>query len=786
MKISLLTAWLLLATTSIAQNYSKVKVYIDSEGVRHLSELGVAMDHGFVKENVFRIVTLSDTDLQILNDEQVSYEVLISDVKAHYLKQNLNQETSAEEKNVTCTTSGATYNPATPSSFYMNASYGGFYTYQDMLDALDAMVAAYPNLITVKAPIGTFLTHENRPVYYVKISDNPATNDLAEPNILYTSLHHAREPLSLSQQMYYMWYLLENYASNEEVQHLVNNTELYFVPCVNPDGYIHNEVNDPSGGGMHRKNKRAVGTSNPGVDPNRNYSYQWNTTGVSSDPNNDTYPGPSAFSEPETQAIKWLTEQYGFVSAFNTHTYGNLMLFPIGSTSSEFADHHSYFEAVGAHMTIYNNYVSQKSSALYPASGDSDDYLYKVDIGVGLKDTVFAYTPEIGTDFWPASSTIIPSCQDMLFPNMVLAHIAHKYLAVTETDPALISSISGNLNHEVRRYGLESGSVTVSIDPLLNVLSTGTPLVYDLNILESAAGAISYTLDPGIQFGDQIKYILKTDYGTWAKRDTIVKTFGLITPQFVEDATASTNWTGSWGLTTATFVSPSSSFTDSPSGDYANNTNKTYTYNQLIDLTNATAAQVSFYAKWDIEADYDYAQLQVSANGATWVGQCGQYTVAGSNAPWSGSVQPDGDPVWEGVSDWILEEISLSDYLGQQVQLRFVIKSDNGATRDGFYFDDFTVSYNLDDSGLAEEKLAALKLMPNPAGSSVNVILPIGMSSGQLILRDQTGRIQLSVNVPAGNLSQVIDLSKLAAGVYYVTFNDGEKETASEKLIKLN
>jgi len=39
------------------------------------------------------------------------------------------------------------------------------------------MVQQYPNLITAKAPISTFLSHENRPIYHVKISDNPNVDE---------------------------------------------------------------------------------------------------------------------------------------------------------------------------------------------------------------------------------------------------------------------------------------------------------------------------------------------------------------------------------------------------------------------------------------------------------------------------------------------------------------------------------------------------------------------------------------------------------------------------------
>src|SRR5690606_2209606 len=117
------------------------------------------------------------------------------------------------------------------------------------------------------------------------ISDQPDV-DQDEPEVLYDALHHAREPASLSQLIFYMWYLLENYGTNDEVTYLVDSTEMYFVPCVNPDGYVYNWNNHPTGGGMWRKNRRVNGNGTFGVDLNRNYGHEWgyNNTGSSPDP----------------------------------------------------------------------------------------------------------------------------------------------------------------------------------------------------------------------------------------------------------------------------------------------------------------------------------------------------------------------------------------------------------------------------------------------------------------------------------------------------------------------
>jgi PKD repeat protein len=693
-------------TSILAQNYSRVKVFGDNEDLYRLGELGVTVDHGIRKEGMFFISDFSKQEIEIMNKYGFNHEILIADVEAYYVEllNNPSKDPNQILKNASCSgTSGggsSAFSPATPSNFNLGTM-GGYLKYAEMLAELDAMAAQYPNLITAKAPISTFVTFENRPIYHVKISDNPASNEANEPKILYTAIHHAREPMSLMETIFYMWYVLENYGTNDEVTYLVNNTQMFFVPCINPDGYVYNETTNPNGGGMWRKNRRLNSNGSFGVDLNRNYSYGWGTTGTSATPSNDTYRGTSAFSEPETQAMRWLVQNNDFEMAFNAHAFAEEILFPIGTTTAEFAPHHNYFQDYTNHMTELNGYFAQKSSGLYPASGDSDDYMYKVDVGVGQKDTVFAHTPEVGTAFWQPSSEIIATCKEMLFPNLILAHLSRNYSIVKDSDPSTVATMSGNFNHSIKRLGRQSGPVTVSIEPLLNIVSVGNSVSYNLNSQQTSTGSISYVLSPSIQFGDQIKYILKTDNGLWVKKDTIVKTFGAMTLQALEDATAITNWTGNWSTTTTTFVSPSKSFFDGSANNYVNNTNKTYAYVPTINLTQATSAMISFYAKWGIESDYDFVQFQVSTDGgSTWIGQCGNYTVPGTSA--NGSVQPNNQPVYEGTqSTWVLEEINLSDYLGQQIKVRFQLRSDGGTNADGYYFDDFKVLFNENTSTAA-------------------------------------------------------------------------------------
>ena len=189
-------------------------------------------------------------------------------------------------------------------SNYPFGSLNGYLSLQEIYETLELMEAFYPNLITVRQPIGNFRTFENKRIYYVKISDNPKADE-AEPEVLYTALHHAREPASMSQMIYFMWYLLENYGRDTSIRNLVNNRELYFIPCVNPDGYEYNETTDPNGGGFWRKN-RNPNSDDIGTDLNRNYGLGWayNNDGSSPAGTSEVFRGSNAFSEVETQAVK--------------------------------------------------------------------------------------------------------------------------------------------------------------------------------------------------------------------------------------------------------------------------------------------------------------------------------------------------------------------------------------------------------------------------------------------------------------------------------------------------
>ena len=107
-------------------------------------------------------------------------------------------------------------------------------------------------------------------------------------------------------------------------------------------------------------------------------------------------------------------------------------------------------------------------------------------------------------------------------------------------------------------------------------------------------------------------FILSVNNGSFSVSDTITKIFGTTVVIFIDEAEDMENWTSAkWQITTEDSYSPSTSFTDSKNSDYNDNQNNAITKNSIVDLTDASLAFLSFWAKWEIEATYDYVQVMV-------------------------------------------------------------------------------------------------------------------------------------------------------------------------------
>ena len=587
-------------------------------------------------------------------------------------------------------------------------SMGGYLTLAEVIAELDTLKKMFPTLITSKQSLGN--TIENRPVYMVKISDNPEVDE-DEPELLYTALHHAREPESMMQMIYFMYYLLENYNSDPAVQYLVNNREMYFIPVVNPDGYEYNRVTNPNGGGMWRKNRRNNGGSY-GVDLNRNYGPDnyWNAPngGSSTSPSSDTYRGTAPFSEPETQIIRDFLAARKIKNALNYHTYGNYLIFPYGALSAETPDS-LIFREFAYDMTRYNNYLvgNDMQTVGYSTRGNSDDYFYDGDTHAN-GGKIFAMTPEVGNSsdgFWPPQSRIFPLAQENVHPNLYYAWTAGEYISL---DNPNFDQAYFNAGDQVQLYpilknkGLSTGfNLQVELTSLSSyaTINSGTLIIDSIKSRSTiiASNPFSFSISSSAPIESKIILLFTTStLGAVMSQDTVSIIIGY--PEFIFIDTTNNplnNWTltstpasPAWESTTAIFYSSPSCFTDSRIGNYANNATVTMTLKNPIDLSGYSNPKLSFWTKYDIESGWDYGQVEISTNnGNSWTPLAGSFTIPGT-----GSFQPIGQPVYNGaLLSWEREEINLSAYNSNQVKLRFKLKTDNAVQRDGWYLDDIGI-----------------------------------------------------------------------------------------------
>ncbi|MGC5017223.1 M14 family metallopeptidase [Micromonospora sp. DT47] len=276
-----------------------------------------------------------------------------------------------------------------------------YHDYAELTAVVNQVVADHP-AIAKKSSIGT--SYEGRDLMAVKISDNVGTDE-NEPEILFNAQQHAREHLTVEMAIYLLNLFTDSYGTDSRITNIVNSREIWIVPTVNPDG---SEYDIATGSYRSwRKNRQPnSGSSYVGTDLNRNWSYQWGCCGGSSgSTSSETYRGPSAFSAPETSALRNFVNSrvVGGVQQIKAnidfHTYSQLVLWPFGYTTANTpggmsADQYSTFATIGQQMANTNGYTPEQSSDLYIADGTSIDWMWAT-------HGIWAYTFEM----YPGSAT---------------------------------------------------------------------------------------------------------------------------------------------------------------------------------------------------------------------------------------------------------------------------------------------------------------------------------------------------------------------------------------------
>jgi murein tripeptide amidase MpaA len=271
----------------------------------------------------------------------------------------------------------------------------GYLNPEQVVQALKTISTQYP-AITKLFELGK--THQQRSMMAIEISAH--VDDTSKPVILFNAMHHAREVMTSEIVMHIAKVLTENYGKDPEVTNWLDQYRIVLVPQVNPDG----NALVSNGETMWRKNAYEYRGEVVGVDINRNYPAYWNyCNGSNSSPYGEAYRGPSAASEPETQAMMNLVNAYKPVAEISYHSYSEMILYPFGCSSVKNPSK-TLFHSIGQDMNAQirndnnrtNSYeVGTVPELLYEADGGDIDWLWK-------EQGVFAFVIEVNaSDFHP-------------------------------------------------------------------------------------------------------------------------------------------------------------------------------------------------------------------------------------------------------------------------------------------------------------------------------------------------------------------------------------------------
>ncbi|KAI8635550.1 zinc carboxypeptidase [Xylariaceae sp. FL1651] len=322
-----------------------------------------------------------------------------------------------------------------------------------------------------------YKTYEGRTITGAKIGGSGTGN--ASYHVYLNGGIHARERGSHDSVLYFISDLLyaqkhgtgltygkKKYTNADVVKAL--STGIVVTPLINPDGVNYDQTTN----NCWRKNRNPKSSDGQdddtvGVDLNRNFDFVWDlrkwASSVASDvasssPSSEVFHGTAAFSEPETQSMKYVFDTYNKVRWFiDLHSYAGDVLYSWGSDTDQSTQSYknflnSTYDSVrgitsDSVTTKYGEYISttdlnnaktvgtrlgnamsaaasrtytvMQSAYLYPTSGASDDYAFSRHIADPTKNLVYGYTVEFGfgsnqasCPFYPTDSQFTSSLQE--------------------------------------------------------------------------------------------------------------------------------------------------------------------------------------------------------------------------------------------------------------------------------------------------------------------------------------------------------------------------------------
>ncbi|WP_408008445.1 stalk domain-containing protein [Pseudalkalibacillus sp. A8] len=232
------------------------------------------------------------------------------------------------------------------------------YTYNEMVRDIKALAKKHPDLIKYKV-IGK--SEYGRDIYAVSLGTGRST-------VFINGSHHAREWLTTNLNMYMIDQYTQAYKANRsidgyKVKPILNNTTMWFVPMVNPDGVTLQQSGlsafpQSAHAGLIKMNEGSEDftrwkANGKGVDLNRQYDADWaNIKNNRSEPSWANHKGKAPHTASEVKAIVNFTKAIDPEIAVPYHSAGKIIFWNFHQRGSRYDRDHKIAKKIGG-MTGY-------------------------------------------------------------------------------------------------------------------------------------------------------------------------------------------------------------------------------------------------------------------------------------------------------------------------------------------------------------------------------------------------------------------------------------------------
>lgn len=141
-------------------------------------------------------------------------------------------------------------------------TYDKYYNYVDLTERFRSLAQRHPHIANLSS-VGRSV--EGRELWVMRITLDPEKDSPGRPRFKYVGNMHGDETVSRQVLVYLVEYLLSRYGEEPRVTKLVNSTDIYIMPSMNPDGFERSKEGDCAGvtGGRHNSKLSDLNRSFP-------------------------------------------------------------------------------------------------------------------------------------------------------------------------------------------------------------------------------------------------------------------------------------------------------------------------------------------------------------------------------------------------------------------------------------------------------------------------------------------------------------------------------------------